>query len=158
MGKKNAIKVRFNITLKSAFNLGAESDGKPYSIAWKRGSKSKNRGQTKKTEAKGGIVTFGETFTLVATMLQDEKSKKFDTKKLELTVKEVISAPLPPPTQKPLNSVSLLEAGCSDTCCASTSTWPCVVCRVSCVCVCVCCVVCDVCLCRTTKSRGMWAS
>jgi DNA repair ATPase RecN len=88
MGKKNAIKVRFNVTVKSAFNLGAESDGKPYTIAWKRGSKSKNRGQTKKVEAKGGIVTFGETFTLVATMLQDEKSKKFDTKKLELLVKE----------------------------------------------------------------------
>jgi hypothetical protein len=93
MGKTNEIKVKFNITIKSAFNLGGESDGKSYSIAWKRGSKSKNRGQTKKVDAKGGIASFGETFALVATMLQDEKSKKFDTKKLELVVKEVISLP-----------------------------------------------------------------
>jgi len=89
MGKKIEVKVKFNVTIKNVFNLGAGSDGKSYCVVWKRGSKSQNRGQSQKAEVSGGIATFGDIFTIVATMLQDEKTKKFDTKKLEFTLKEV---------------------------------------------------------------------
>ncbi len=89
MPKKDEIKVRYNITLKNVLNLGNDCEGKSYYVSWKRGTKSKNKGQTKKAEANKGVVSFGELFVLECTLLQDEKTKKFESKKLDVTFKEV---------------------------------------------------------------------
>ena len=64
-------------------------EGKDVWIAWKRGSKNANKGETKKVHVSSKIAVIGENITILSTLIQDEKTKKFDEKKLELTIKMV---------------------------------------------------------------------
>lgn len=88
MPKKDEIKAKFVISLKNVFNL-EDCDGKTIFVAWKRGSKGANSGETKKVAVSGKIVVFGEEITLDSTLLQDTKSKKWESKKIEFVLKEV---------------------------------------------------------------------
>jgi len=91
MGKKIDVKVKFTVVIKNVFNLDAETEGKEIWVAWKRGKKNVNKGETKKVTVSGKIGVIGETVNIQSTLCQDEKTKEFDEKKLELFVKEVWS-------------------------------------------------------------------
>ena len=90
MPKKIEVKVKFVVTIKNVFNLEEDSEGKEVWISWKRGKKSQNKGDTKKATVNSSrIAVIGENFTIQSTLFQDEKTKKFESKKLELNVKQV---------------------------------------------------------------------
>lgn len=90
MPKKHEIKVKFEIGLKSFFNLDNDLNGKFVWISWKRGGKSENKGETKRVLVSSCMAVFGQTISLASTLFQDDKTKKFESKKLELVFKEVI--------------------------------------------------------------------
>lgn len=87
MPKKNDVKIKFKVSLKSLYNLGGEEEGKNVFVTWKRGNKSKNKGESKKVPVKKGMAMLGDEFELDCTLFQDAKTRKFDSKKLEIVVK-----------------------------------------------------------------------
>ena len=90
MPKKNQVKIKYTISLKSIFNLPAESVSNTVWVAWKRGSKSANKGESKHVLVdKERQALLNEEFMINSTMTQDEKTKAFDAKKIEFTFKEV---------------------------------------------------------------------
>ncbi|KAL6050050.1 Chromatin assembly factor 1 subunit A [Balamuthia mandrillaris] len=86
--KKTEIKVQIELTLKTLYNLSKELNGKEVAIAWRRGSKAENRGESKTSAIRSGIAVFGDQFTLHCTLFQDPSSLKYEGKKLELLVKQ----------------------------------------------------------------------
>lgn len=95
-GAGDEVKIKFDITLLQITNLEDDSisAGSKVWLNWKRGSKPKNRGDTKKVAVgKDKTVTFpaGSSFTIESTLVQDPKTKQFKAgkKNLELYLKEV---------------------------------------------------------------------
>jgi hypothetical protein len=96
-GDKSTVKVKFEITFKGVSGLGpvGDKDGaREVYLAWKRGSKKGNRGETKHAPLAAGAKDAGaaqwnETFSVQATMLHYERLKKFDKKLIDVTLKEV---------------------------------------------------------------------
>ncbi len=88
--EKNKLKIKFEVALKTVSNISAKSNEKYVYIAWKRGKKKGNRGESKRVKVTNGVANFAdETFTFEATLVQFEKLKKFEEKKMELSLKEV---------------------------------------------------------------------
>jgi len=89
MPKKDEIKAKYTISLKNVFNLD-DCDGKTIFISWKRGSKGANSGESKKVTVSGKIAVFGEEISIDSTLQQEKKSKKWESKKIEFVLKEVM--------------------------------------------------------------------
>eukprot|EP01087_Luapelamoeba_hula_P013718 TRINITY_DN393_c0_g2_i1.p1 TRINITY_DN393_c0_g2~~TRINITY_DN393_c0_g2_i1.p1 ORF type:complete len:938 (+),score=285.04 TRINITY_DN393_c0_g2_i1:237-3050(+) len=87
MPKKDEIKAKFVIMVKTAFQLDVEAEGKPVFVSWKRGSKAANKGETRKANASGKIAVFGDEIAIESTMEQDTKTQKWESKKLEFVIK-----------------------------------------------------------------------
>jgi hypothetical protein len=101
-GDKSTVKIKFDVTFKGVSGLGPPDGGsssREVFVAWKRGSKKGNRGETKhaaltSTGPKGSAsAQWNETFSLQATMLHYERLKKFDKKMIDVTLKEVLHPP-----------------------------------------------------------------
>lgn len=87
---KSNIKVKFEISLRSVSGLSSKSNEKYVYIQWKRGSKKENKGESKRVKVSNGVANFNdETFTFESTMVHYEKLKKWDSKTLDLVIKEV---------------------------------------------------------------------
>lgn len=94
-GDKSTIKVKFEVTLKNIAGLATSTKDAEVFLAWKRGSKKGNKGETKRALLTAGAgdksgALFNETITLQATMLHYERLKRFDKKPLDVTLKEVL--------------------------------------------------------------------
>jgi len=90
MWKKDEVKIRFQLSLKEVQNLETEMVGQPIWISWKRGSKEHNKGDSQKVKVvKGGTATCNDTLSIDSTLFQDQKTKEFKGKSLELFLKEV---------------------------------------------------------------------
>jgi hypothetical protein len=64
----DVVKVRFNILLKLIVGLPSSANDRPVYVAWKRGRKRQNRGETKHIRSTGGVVMWGESIWLEVTM------------------------------------------------------------------------------------------
>lgn len=66
---REVVKVRFNILLKLIVGLPSELvKDRPVYVAWRRGRKRTNRGQSRHVRATGGVVMWGESIWLEASM------------------------------------------------------------------------------------------
>ena len=84
--KKRAVKFRYTITFVSASGL---NDGSFVHVAWKRGSKSANHGETSQQEVSGGSVDWNETVTVLCTLFSSGGTASgYEEKDLVLTLTE----------------------------------------------------------------------
>ena len=84
--KKRAVKFRYTITFVSASGL---NDGSFVHVAWKRGSKSANHGETSQQEVSGGSVDWNETVTVLCTLFSSSSAASgYEEKDLVLTLTE----------------------------------------------------------------------
>jgi len=82
--KKRAVKYTYKITFVSASGV---EDGSFVHIAWKRGSKSSNHGETEQKEAQNGSVDWNETITIPCTLFKSSGSPTgYDPKELILSL------------------------------------------------------------------------
>jgi len=82
--KKRAVKYSYKITFVSASGV---EDGSFVHIAWKRGSKSANHGETEQKEASNGSVDWNETITIPCTLFKSSgTSTGYDPKELSLSL------------------------------------------------------------------------
>jgi hypothetical protein len=66
--KTDVVKVRFNILLKLIVGLPSSTNDRAVYVSWKRGRKRQNRGETKHIRSTEGVVMWGESIWLEATM------------------------------------------------------------------------------------------
>ncbi|KYR01299.1 hypothetical protein DLAC_02020 [Tieghemostelium lacteum] len=89
-GKSNprdSSKFQFDIKLLNVENV-PKTDGAIF-IAWKRGSKASNNGQTKPVSATGKSVQINHQFTLVTTLQKEKPPKRtYEEKNISISIKE----------------------------------------------------------------------
>eukprot|EP01097_Dermamoeba_algensis_P004061 TRINITY_DN2710_c0_g1_i1.p1 TRINITY_DN2710_c0_g1~~TRINITY_DN2710_c0_g1_i1.p1 ORF type:complete len:707 (+),score=181.74 TRINITY_DN2710_c0_g1_i1:63-2183(+) len=84
---KQKIKVNFELQIRAASHLPKELSGKYVSIGWRRGAK--HNGETARKLWDGeSKLNFEETFTLRSSFFLDQKSQKFEPKKLAFALNE----------------------------------------------------------------------
>jgi len=78
------VKYNYKITFVSASGV---EDGSFVHLAWKRGSKSSNHGETESKEAQNGSVDWNETITIPCTLFKSSSTTTgFDPKEISLTL------------------------------------------------------------------------
>jgi len=88
--EKNNIKIKFEFALRSVNGLSPKTNEKYVFITWKRGSKKENKGESKRVKVNNGVANFNdETLQFEATMVHHEKLKKWDSKTIDVAIKEV---------------------------------------------------------------------
>jgi len=82
--KKRAVKLRYKITFVSASGI---EDGAFVHVAWKRGSKNANHGETEPKEAVNGNVDWNQTVTIMCTLFTTSGTATgYEEKDLVLTL------------------------------------------------------------------------
>jgi len=87
--KKDAISTQIDIYIKTAYNLPEEISDKQLFFTWRRGGKNANRGKSENVTVSGGIALFGTSISLKITLFRVVRTKKFESKKIEIEIKMI---------------------------------------------------------------------
>lgn len=87
---KRNVKIKFTLHLKSLLNLSPALNDSDVSIAWKRGSKKTNKGESEGARVKHGAAEWKkpQAVSIDATLIQYPTLHKFQQKTIEFTLKQ----------------------------------------------------------------------
>lgn len=112
MWKKDEVKIQFVVTLKEVkgVDMTGSFEGAGVWVSWKRGSKDSNKGDGHRialTKDGSAVWSADEQLSVESTLFQDQKTKEFKGKNLEVFLKEVPS----PSCVSTQYSLALLRTG-----------------------------------------------
>ncbi|ELR24502.1 DIL domain containing protein [Acanthamoeba castellanii str. Neff] len=87
---KRNVKIKFTLQLKSLLNLSPALNDSDVSVAWKRGSKKTNKGESEGARVKHGAAEWKkpQAVSIDATLIQYPTLHKFQQKTIEFTLKQ----------------------------------------------------------------------
>jgi hypothetical protein len=80
--KKNKVKVKFEFVVLRAINLPSKLNGRDVKVAWSKGKRKSNKGESEPVAVQNGSAIFDYGFTIEASLSQDASSQHFESKKI----------------------------------------------------------------------------
>jgi hypothetical protein len=90
--KKNKVKVKFEVEALRVLNLPSKLNGREVRLAWSKGKRKSNRGESEAAVVHDGTANFDYRFTIDASMAQDA-AQQFESKKIAFYIR--VGLPLP---------------------------------------------------------------
>jgi hypothetical protein len=98
--KKNKVKVKFELEALRVLNLPAKLNGREVRLAWSKGKRKSNKGESEAVVVQNGTAMFDYKFVIDASMSQDANSQQFESKKIAFYLR--VRA-CPPPLHLPIH-------------------------------------------------------
>jgi hypothetical protein len=104
--KKNKVKVKFEVEALRVLNLPSKLNGREVRLAWSKGKRKSNRGESEAAVVHDGTANFDYRFTIEASMAQDA-AQQFESKKIAFYIR--VGLPLRPADLSLIHCLFILQ-------------------------------------------------